>query len=151
MKKRPTAWLAAALAVVFLAGAAAGIFFERLVLSPRGGHGRPSGHFPSLEILARELDLTADQQARIKDIFERNEERFRGLRGDIRKNLNDIREQLKREIDAVLTPEQIKKLQDMIARHKDKARREYERRNPGGQDRPPVDQKEQRREGERPK
>ncbi|MBN2199800.1 MAG: hypothetical protein JW747_08135 [Candidatus Aminicenantes bacterium] len=146
MKKRPTAWLAAALALVFLAGAAAGIFFERLVLSPREGHRRPPDHFPSLEMLARELELTADQQARIKEIFERNEERFRCLRGDIRKNLNDIREQLKREIDAVLTPEQIKKLQDMIARHKDKARREYERRSFGGHDRPTVDPKDYKEE-----
>ncbi|MBM3296162.1 MAG: periplasmic heavy metal sensor [Candidatus Aminicenantes bacterium] len=145
MKKRPTVWIAAALALVFLAGAAAGIFFERLVLSPRPHHRRPPSHFPSLEMMARELGLNADQQARIKEIFERNEERFRALRGDIRKNLNDIREQLKREIDAVLTPEQISKLQDMIARHKDKARREYERSRTGGQGRPPVDQ---RKEGE---
>ena len=147
MKKRPTAWLAGALALVFLAGAAAGIFFDRLVLSPRRDHRRPPSHFPSMEMMSRELGLSAEQQARIKEIFERNEERFRALRGDIRKHLDDIREQLKREIDAVLTPEQINKLQEMIARHKDSARRDYERHRPRGQGRPSVDQKED--EGER--
>jgi len=145
MKKRPTVWIAGALALVFLAGAAAGIFFERLVLSPRPAHRRPPSHFPSMEMMARELGLSAEQQARIKVIFERNEERFRALRGDIRKHLNDIREQLKREIDAVLTPEQVKKLQVMIERHMDKGRRDYGRRRSAGPGRPPVGQ----REGER--
>lgn len=146
MKKRPTAWIAGALALVFLAGAAAGIFFERLVLSPRPPHRRPPSHFPSMEMMARELGLSAEQQERIKEIFQRNEERFRALRGDIRKHLNDIREQLKREIDAVLTPEQINKLQDMIERHKDKGRRDYGRSRPEGQGRPPDGRGE---EGER--
>jgi Spy/CpxP family protein refolding chaperone len=138
VKKRPTVWLAGALVLVFLAGAAAGVFFERLVLSPRPPHRKPPSHFPSMEMMSRELGLSAEQQSRIKEIFERNEERFRALRGDIRKHLSDIREQLKREIDAVLTPEQIKQLQDMIERHKDKGRREYGRRRPEDHGRPPA-------------
>lgn len=147
MKKRPTIWIAGTLVLVFLAGAAAGVFFERLVLSPRpSGHRRTSSHYPSMEMMAKELNLTAEQRTRIKAIFERNEKRFSDLRGDIRTHLNEIREQLKREIDSVLTPEQIKKLQEMIARHRDSARRDYERRRPGGQRPPPDDQKQ---EGER--
>jgi Spy/CpxP family protein refolding chaperone len=143
MKGRPTLWLVAALVLVFLAGAVSGVFLDRSVLSRRGGEARrPPSHFPSLEIMARELNLSADQQARIKEIFERNEVRFRELRGDIRKHLDDIRNQLKDEIDKVLTPEQIKKLQKMIERHMDSARRDSNQHHRDGRYRPPVDQKE---------
>jgi Spy/CpxP family protein refolding chaperone len=143
MKGRPTLWLVAALVLVFLAGAVSGVFLGRSVLSRRSGEARrPSGHYPSLEMMARELNLTADQQARIKEIFARNEVRFRELRGDIRQHLDDIRKQLKTEIDSVLTPEQIKKFQAMIERHRTSARREYNRHHPDSQDRPPVDHQE---------
>jgi Spy/CpxP family protein refolding chaperone len=143
MKGRPTLWLVAAVVLVFLAGAVIGVFLDRSVLSHRGGEARrPPSHFPSLEIMARELNLSADQQARIKEIFERNEERFRELRGDIRKHLDDIRNQLKDEIDKVLTPEQVKKLQKMIERHMDSARQDSNQHHRDGRSRPPVDQKE---------
>jgi Spy/CpxP family protein refolding chaperone len=143
MKGRPTLWLVAALVLVFLAGAVIGVFLDRSVLFRRGGEARrrPS-HFPSLEIMARELNLSADQQAQIKEIFERNEVRFRELRGDIRKHLDDIRKQLKDEIDKVLTSEQINKFQKMIERHRDSARRDSNLHHRDGQYRPPVDQKE---------
>ncbi len=142
MKKRPTFWIAGALVLVFLAGAAAGVFFDRLILSPRPVHRRSPSHFPSLEMMAKELSLTTEQQARIKDIFERNEKRFRDLRADINSHLEEIRNQLKSEIDSVLTPEQIEKLQNMIARHRDRARRDYERYRRSGHGRPPSGQKQ---------
>jgi len=147
MKGRPTLWLAAALVAVFLAGAVSGIFLDRSVLSRRGGEPRrPAGHFPSMDMMARELNLSAEQQAKIKAIFERNEERFRELRGDIRQHLESIRQQLKEEIDKVLTPEQIKKLQDMIERHRESAQRDSTGHHRDGRYRPPVGQKEGERQ-----
>ncbi len=148
LKKRPTVWIAAALILIFLAGATAGVFFERLVISPRTWKDRrPPGHFPTMEMMTEELGLSAEQQVRIKEIFERNEERFRDLRGDIRKRLTEIREQLKREIDSVLTPEQIHKLQDMIERHKKRAESSYDRRRSGPPGRPPIDRNEEGEKG----
>lgn len=143
MKGRPTVWMVAALVLAFLAGLAGGVFLDRSVLPHRGfSPRRPAPHFPSLEMMARELNLSAEQQAKIKAIFERNEERFRELRGDIRKHLDEIRKQLKTEVDSVLTPEQIKKFQELIERHRDSARRGDDRHRPSEQNRPPVDHKE---------
>jgi len=143
VKGRPTVWMVAALVLAFLAGLAGGVFLDRSVLPHRGlSPRRPAPHFPSLEMMARELNLSAEQQAKIKAIFERNEERFHELRGDIRKHLDEIRKQLKTEIDGVLTPEQIKKFQELIEKHRDSARRDGNRRPPSEQNSPRVDHKE---------
>ena len=143
MKGRPTVWLVAALVLVFLAGLAGGVFLDRSALPHGSGSPRrPGPHFPSLEMMARELKLSPEQQARIKEIFERNEIRFKELRGEIDKHLGEIRQHLKEEIDKVLTPEQIKKLQNMIDRHRESAREGSDWHHRDSRSRPSVDQKE---------
>jgi Spy/CpxP family protein refolding chaperone len=146
MKSRPTLWIAAALVMVFLAGATAGFFFDRLAFPRPERHMRrpPSSPFPSMEMLTRELGLTADQQARIRAIFARNEERFKELRGDIRRHLSEIRAQLKREMDKVLTAEQQSKLEKMIEQHRSRGGRRHDS-PPPGRDRHPSE----RSQGER--
>jgi len=143
MKGRPTLWLVAALVLVFLAGLAGGIFLDRSVLRHRSASPRrPDSPFPSLPMMARELGLSAEQQARIKDIFERNEERFKELRGHIHERLDGIRTQLEKEINSVLTPEQIEKFKKMIERHRAYFKKEAGRRRPYREDSPSGDQKE---------
>jgi len=120
-----------ALVFVFIAGVAAGVFAERLWFAKKPG-GRPSGRppVPSHERWAKELGLSDEQQAKIQDIFKTNDGRMKELRSDYYKHLGEIRDQLRKEIDAVLTPEQRKKQEEMIQRAREAHRRETEGRNP---------------------
>jgi Spy/CpxP family protein refolding chaperone len=102
-----------------------------------GGPGRPGGPGgmppspPSAahiaEGMARDLQLTADQQKQVEQAFERGAERLEKFRTATREQFDALRKQLDEDIDRVLTPEQ---------RAKHQAMREQERRRrpppPGG-------------------
>jgi Spy/CpxP family protein refolding chaperone len=90
------------LLLAFAAGAAAGIFADRFLLNSRGHH-RPG---PSPEKWEKDLGLTEDQKARIHEIFKKNDDRVDELRSDFFKHVGEIRFEIRKEIDAVLTPEQ---------------------------------------------
>lgn len=114
--------------VVFGLGVAAGVLGERCVVhkkSPRAAAGRP--HPPSHDSWVKELGLTQDQQDRIKEIFKKNEERMKAYRAESHANLDEIRKTLKGEIDAVLTPEQRKKNDEMIRRFTERRKQESAR------------------------
>ena len=128
-------WIVLSLVLLFAAGMVAGIFADKWFLSKRaearrGQTNRP----PTLEFWSKELGLTVEQQAKIREIFKHNEERLqnderlKGLRGDLDKRYGEIRAQLKAEIDAVLTPEQKQKLEAMIQKHNEERRKDNERR-----------------------
>src|SRR5512137_1052822 len=120
--KKSRLFIVLSLALVFVAGAVAGVFADRLWFSKRPG-ARPGGRgfAPTHERWAKDLGLTDDQQARIKEIFKKNDERMKPLRAEydkIRKEFDvrvgGVREELRKEIDAVLTPEQRQKQAEMI-------------------------------------
>jgi len=90
------------LLLAFAAGAAAGIFADRFLLTPRGHH-RPG---PSPEQWQKDLGLSEGQKARIHEIFKKNDGRVNELRSDFFKHVEEIRSEIRKEIDAVLTPEQ---------------------------------------------
>lgn len=90
------------LLLAFAAGAAAGIFTDRFLLSPRGHH-RPG---PSPDQWEKDLGLSEGQKARIHEIFKNNDGRVNELRSDFFKHVGEIRSEIRKEIDAVLTPEQ---------------------------------------------
>jgi len=118
MKK--TSWgVLLSLVLAFAAGAAAGIFADRFLLSPRGH--RHDG--PSPGQWEKDLGLTEGQKARIHAIFEKNDGRVDGLRADFYKHVEEIRSEIRKEIDAVLTPEQKAKqdaLMDKIRKSRNK-------------------------------
>lgn len=120
MNGRLKFWIVVSLVGVFALGIAGGYLGERYFRHVRFERSR----FPTLEGMSRELQLTADQQAKIREIFQRNEERLKGLRGLMHEKLEAMRGQLKTEIDAVLTPEQIKKMEAMVEKHMRDRRRE---------------------------
>jgi Spy/CpxP family protein refolding chaperone len=124
-------WITIALVLVFATGVAVGVFAEKWWFTKRpgmrGGGPNPA-NYPSMARWANELGLTAEQQAKIQDIFKANEERIKGLRTDFYKNLGDIRDQMRKEIDAVLTPEQKQKMEAMIQKQMEQHRKEMERR-----------------------
>ena len=119
MKNKYIFWIVFSLIVAFAAGLVGGVFGDRYYLQKRHDRGRP--HPPSLERMAKDLGLSADQQEQIKKIFERNEAKLKELRADMHDQLRSIRAELKKEIDSVLTAEQRQKIETMIEKH---ARRE---------------------------
>jgi Spy/CpxP family protein refolding chaperone len=135
---KPRLFFILALVFVFAAGVVAGVFAERLLFAKKPGI-RPGGRgpVPSHDRWAKELGLTEEQKAKIQEIFKKNEERMKDLRAEYEKFRSEfdkrvavVREELQKEIDAVLTPEQRKKQEEMIQRARDARRREMERRNP---------------------
>ncbi len=136
MRNKFKLWIVLSLVLAFAAGVVAGFYAERYGFQKKmRDRGPRPGHFPSIERMAEDLDLTAEQQSLIKDIFQKNEERFKELNGDIRQRLQAIRERLKTEIDSVLTPEQKKKMEDMIEQYRSRGRRDPGNKYPNKNDR----------------
>jgi hypothetical protein len=123
-------WLVLTLLVAFAAGLLGGIFSERYFFHPRA-HARARRNAqkpPDLEEMAKDLGLSLDQKEMIKQIFERNDVKFKDLRAEMHKRLSDIRSEIKDQIDAVLTPEQKQKLDSIIAQHQSKDKKESEKK-----------------------
>lgn len=138
MKTKYKILVALTLLVVFGLGVAAGILGERYVVHKK--YRRPPSdrtHVPSLDAWAKELGLTEDQRVRIREIFKRNEERMKAYRTEGLAKLSEVRKKLKEELDAVFTPEQRKKMEEMIRQHEERRRKESgragsDRTNPRG-------------------
>jgi len=143
MKTKYKILVALTLLVVFGLGVAAGVLGQRYVThraSRRAAAARP--HPPSPESWAKELGLTQEQQDKMREIFKRNEERMKAYRTESRARLGELRKQLWEETDAVLTPEQKKKNDEMIRRFEEWRKKESERnpsRDRRSQDPPPPD------------
>lgn len=135
-------WIILSLVAVFAIGLTTGYFSERYLVH-RGPHkGGPESrrpHFPTVESLARDLDLTQDQQDRIRGIFKENEARLKDFGAGFHKRLDEIRAQLKREVDAVLTPDQIRKLESLISEYMKKNKMPAEKDNRPGDSSGPRD------------
>jgi Spy/CpxP family protein refolding chaperone len=128
-------WIALSLLVAFAAGVLGGIFSERYFFRARR-HARiernPS-HPPDLERMARELGLSAEQKAEIKKIFDGNDARLKELRSEMDTRLSGIRTEIKNQIDAVLTPEQKRTFETIIAKHIEQRKKESEQRRPSSE------------------
>jgi hypothetical protein len=145
-------WFALFVLVIFVMGFGSGLVTSRYVRfggpfdhgpgGPRGrGPGGPGGPGggpggippppPSAariaEGMARDLQLTPDQQKQVEQAFERGAERLEKFRTATREQFDALKKQLDDDIDRVLTPDQRVKHQTM--------RREEDRRRrppPGG-------------------
>jgi len=126
MLKKYRLWVALTLLVVFGLGAAAGVFGERYLMHRRDRRpSQPRTPYVLLDPVVKALGLTADEQASIRDIFKRSDERMKTLDTEIHARLREMRAELKSEVDAILTPEQRAKLEDMI--QKERARHQAKR------------------------
>jgi hypothetical protein len=130
MKNNYKLWIILSLIVVFIAGVICGVLIEQNVLDKRkrDSRRRSSTHFPSLEIMAKELGLSTEQQTQIREIFHSNEERFKNLRKDMDKSLKEIRSQLLIDIKSVLSDDQKAKFDAMIEKYRAQRKKEYEAR-----------------------
>jgi len=128
MKTKYKILVALTLLVVFGLGVAAGVLGERYVVHKKDR--RPSAartHSPTPEDWARELGLTEDQKTQMREIFKKNEERMKEYRTESRGRLNELRKMLWDETNAVLTPEQKLKNDEMIRRFEERRKKESER------------------------
>jgi hypothetical protein len=131
MRNNYKIWIILSLIIVFIAGVVCGVLFEDHILERkrRGSHERRgSVHFPSLEIMAQELNLSLDQQSEIKELFKSNEERFHTLRKEVHKSLAGIRTQMISNIKSALDDNQNKKFEAMIEKYKAQRQKEHEER-----------------------
>lgn len=122
----------ALLIVVLLAGMGLGFAADRLALRNtrsvgrrplppsgfglRGPGGRDSHRDGMRESLARELDLTPEQQRRVDSIIARQMDDFRRLREAMRPRFDSLLLDAQAHLDSVLTPAQREKLKALRAR-----------------------------------
>jgi Spy/CpxP family protein refolding chaperone len=94
---------------------------------PQGGGGWQRGQMPTpeqrLQRMTQALNLTDDQQAKIKPILENESTEMQGLRSDTSLSQEDrmakmkqIRENTKSQINPILTPDQQKQYAEMMSR-----------------------------------
>lgn len=87
------------------------------------GPGGPGGRGPNIEMLAQQLNLTADQKTKLEPVLKSQQEKMQALRKDESLSREDrqaknkaIREEANAAIKAVLTPEQATKFADLQAK-----------------------------------
>jgi hypothetical protein len=131
MKNGNKFWIVLSFVIVFAAGVTAGILFENNFLDKkprRNEERRSSVRFPTLDMMAEELGLTAEQQEQLRDIFKNNEERLKAYRNEIHDHYRDLRAQLKQEMDNVFSAEQKAKFEAMIEKYLSERKKEAEDR-----------------------
>ena len=123
MKK---AFLRAATMACLLLGAMA-VFAQEPPAPPQGGGGWQRGQMPTpeqrLQRMTQALNLTEDQQAKIKPILENESTQMQSLRSDTslshedqRAKMRQIRESTNSQINPILTPDQQKQYAEMMSR-----------------------------------
>ena len=102
----------ALLAMVFLAGGAAGWLLRDIP----GHGGRPRGRGPDAMVayLSKELTLTPAQSDSVRAIFARHRTEIETLWGQVRPRFDSIKAVVRGEIDAQLTPDQRAKHQRLV-------------------------------------
>ena len=133
MKNHYKSWIIFSFVIVFSAGIFGGILLEKHIIDKRPrkistSKKRSSVHFPTLDIMVRELNLNPEQQEQIRNTFNNNEERFKELRSQINKRFSSMRFQLLSEIKNVLNEEQGIKFEAMIEKYMSQRKKEMENR-----------------------
>jgi Spy/CpxP family protein refolding chaperone len=108
--------------LVAVAGGLTAVVLDRFVLRPP-----PGPHFPgraprppspereraARDRFAKELGLSPAQRVRIDSLMDRQLKEIRAVRQQVQPRLDSIVTQTRREIDAILTPEQRKKAEEL--------------------------------------
>jgi Spy/CpxP family protein refolding chaperone len=115
-------WFALFVIVVFAIGAMTGLVFARLFGGPGfGRYGPPRPPPPGIERgmgdrgpspeqvvehMTDELKLTVEQRKQVEGALRRGVDRLEAFRASTREQFESLREQMDREVEAALTPEQ---------------------------------------------
>ena len=124
--------------VVFVAGLAAGVAIRSWVgpsSPPRFGPPDQPGVPPParmterlLDRIGADLDLTAEQDQQLREVFETRQDRLRTINEEVRGRFEAEQMQMSAEIAGILTPEQLEIFATEILRMR------QERRGPRGRD-----------------
>ena len=131
MKNHYKLWIILSFIIVFVLGGLAGVLLDKHLLpskSKRIRRDRRPAEFPTMDMMAKELDLSTEQQEQIRQIFADNEESLKKLKGHIHERVSTIRSRLKDEITSVLTEEQRAKFEAMIERYLKKRKEQMDKR-----------------------
>jgi RNase adaptor protein for sRNA GlmZ degradation len=136
MKNHYKFWIVLSFLVVFVAGIFSGAIIERQFLSkkldetfrkpPRKE--RQGTHFPTLDDMAKELELTSQQQGKIQEIFDNSEDRLKTLRKEVGKQFMSMREQFMQEIKSVFDQDQTVRFDAMIEKYLSQRKEQIERK-----------------------
>ena len=82
--------------------------------------GRRAAVRERLQVLAKELELTAEQKTKVGEVLKKEAEKLQGMRGDTgvtveqrREKLREVRNHASAELKKILTPEQFKNWQSL--------------------------------------
>ena len=113
--------LAFAFLLVFVAGAATGVFFDVHHLRQHVFLGPPhSGDVPDKmrEHLRRTLGLTSEQENKIAPIVDATSAKLEAIRVETAERVRTVMEESKKQVAPLLTPEQQKKLETLESEHR---------------------------------
>ncbi len=131
MKNHYKLWITLSFIIVFVLGGLAGVLLDKHILpskTKKYKRDRRPVEFPTLDMMAKELDLSAEQKEQIRQIFADNEESLKKLKSHIHERISTIRARLKDEIMSVLTEEQRTKFEAMIERYLQQRKEKMEKR-----------------------
>lgn len=116
MFNRSKAWALALLAAVFVAGLALGGAAQAWA-GRRDGCGRSGGTAAVMKDLTRELSLTAVQQDSVRAVFDRHRGEMEAVWKRVHPQFDSLRQVMRTEISAQLTPVQQSKYKALLAEH----------------------------------
>lgn len=136
MNGKSRAWALALLVAVFLVGGAAGAGVDRMLVGARQEssteHTRSGGDRDRrrsyLDWLAAELTLTDEQRTQVQGILERSREHASVLWREYRPRYQELQEQARAEIRALLTEEQVTAYDALLERQRQRRESEEARR-----------------------
>lgn len=128
-------WIVLSFLVVFAAGLFSGLLLDRYVLNGNqpssqksGDRGRRPPRFPTVDGMAEELALSAEQREELKDIFKNNEQRIHDLHAEVWDLFGALRIRFLDEIKSILSEEQIQRFNAMLERFEAQRRADMEKR-----------------------
>lgn len=104
--------------LVFALGLALGGMSMRLAADRfRMGHPGPKDPARAVEELTRELDLMPEQQKQLKTILEETRAKFHAIYEQFQPQMEEVRQQGRKNVRAILTKEQLPKFEAWLERH----------------------------------
>jgi Spy/CpxP family protein refolding chaperone len=117
MFSRSKAWALGLLAAVFVAGVALGGAAQAWAGRHDGPGGRAGGTAAVVKELTRELSLTAVQQDSVRAVFDRHRSEMEAVWKRVHPQFDSLRQLMRTEISAQLTPTQQDKYRALLAEH----------------------------------
>lgn len=142
MNGKSRAWALALLVAVFLVGGAAGAAVDRMLVGDRevssGQRERSGGDRDRrrsyLDWLAAELELSDGQKTEVQGILERHREQVEEHWRDMRPRYEQLQQQARDEIRAVLTEEQVTAYDALLERRERRQRNDDSHRDSNRED-----------------